>query len=115
MNVNSMMHIPQMNVESDMWYVGACTNNGASMKSKVNFGAARVVPDLTGFSAKDAIYIIERLGYQARMEGAGKVIRQSPAPGTSLPKGEMVHFVLGMPSAASVISEKPKKDSTKHK
>jgi cell division protein FtsI (penicillin-binding protein 3) len=115
MNVNSLLHIPQMNAESDLWYVGTGSNNGITLKAKSNFGAARVVPDLTGFSAKDAIYIIERLGYQARIEGAGKVIRQSPSPGTSLPKGEIVHFVLGMPNASVTITDRPKKDSTKRK
>lgn len=115
MNVNTKLNVPQLNVESDMWYIGTAMNNGVSMKPKINFGAARVVPDLSGFSAKDAVYIIERLGYQARVEGAGKVIRQMPAPGTPLPKGEMVHFTLGMPNAPISITERPKKDSTKHK
>ena len=115
LNVNTMMNIPQMNVEQDLWYTGTGANNGVSLKAKSNFGAARKVPELTGFSAKDAIYIVERLGYQARVEGAGKVIRQSPSPGTPLAKGEIVHFVLGMPSISSNSIDRPKKDSTKRK
>jgi cell division protein FtsI (penicillin-binding protein 3) len=114
-NASSLMNIPHMNVESDFWYVGMGANNGLSLKAKSNFGAARVVPELAGFSAKDAIYIVEHLGYQARVEGAGKVIRQTPTPGTPLPKGEIVHFVLGMPSTSNSIIDRPKKDSTKRK
>ena len=44
-------------------------------------GTAAVFPDLRGLSARDALRTLARLGMTARLNGAGIVIRQVPAPG----------------------------------
>jgi cell division protein FtsI (penicillin-binding protein 3) len=45
------------------------------------------VPDLTGMSARDALRVLARLGYTARLRGAGLVTGQWPAPGEALDSG----------------------------
>ena len=43
---------------------------------------------------KDAIYLLENSGYQVAFSGYGKVVEQSPAPGTRLPKNSTVNLKL---------------------
>jgi membrane peptidoglycan carboxypeptidase len=47
-------------------------------------GAVSTFPDLTGMSAREALNVLARLGYTARLRGAGLVVDQSPAPGAPL-------------------------------
>jgi membrane peptidoglycan carboxypeptidase len=46
--------------------------------------SAEVFPDLTGLSAREATAILTRLGYTARLRGAGLVVEQTPEPGAPL-------------------------------
>jgi cell division protein FtsI (penicillin-binding protein 3) len=52
------------------------------------------LPDLRGLSARDALRELARLGLTARMEGAGVVVDQNPAPGTLLEPGGACTLVL---------------------
>ena len=52
------------------------------------------VPDVKGFSLMDAFYAVENGGYRCSYEGTGHVSAQSPAPGTTLKKGETVKLIL---------------------
>ena len=51
-------------------------------------------PDLKGFGLMDALYAVENAGYKCSYEGAGHVTAQSPAPGTTLKKGETIKLTL---------------------
>jgi cell division protein FtsI (penicillin-binding protein 3) len=42
------------------------------------------MPDVRGLSARDALKALVRLGMRPRITGRGVVVRQEPAPGTSL-------------------------------
>jgi cell division protein FtsI (penicillin-binding protein 3) len=42
------------------------------------------VPDVVGMSAKDALPLLENLGLRVRLQGTGKVRRQSIVPGTAI-------------------------------
>jgi cell division protein FtsI (penicillin-binding protein 3) len=44
-------------------------------------------PDLRGYSARDAVRVLSRLGVTARMKGAGVVVDQTPAPGAPFEPG----------------------------
>jgi cell division protein FtsI (penicillin-binding protein 3) len=48
---------------------------------------ASLFPDLRGMSARDALRTLAQLGVTARLEGAGIVVEQTPAPGTPLERG----------------------------
>lgn len=52
------------------------------------------VPDLIGMGAKDAFYLLGKLGLLAKMEGRGRVKTQTPVPGTAFRKGEYVKLIL---------------------
>ena len=52
------------------------------------------LPDLRGMSARDALRELARLGLTARMEGAGVVTDQTPAPGSVIEPGAACTLVL---------------------
>ncbi len=52
------------------------------------------LPDLRGLGARDALRELARLGLTARMQGAGVVIEQHPAPGTPIEPGGACTLVL---------------------
>ena len=51
--------------------------------------AARVVPDVTGMGARDAVYLLEKRGLRTRIVGRGKVKSQSLPVGHIIKKGEL--------------------------
>ncbi len=57
--------------------------------------AADVVPDLTGFSAREATRLLAQLGLSPRLVGDGLVIAQTPAAGSPLRPGSDCRLVLG--------------------
>lgn len=66
------------------------------------------LPDLRGLSARDALRELARLGLTARMEGAGVVIEQDPAPGSPIEPGGACSLILNRrppPRPASVIGD----------
>lgn len=48
------------------------------------------VPNVTGMSARDAVYLIEKTGMKVRVNGAGVVVRQSVQPGVKVFEGTVV-------------------------
>jgi cell division protein FtsI (penicillin-binding protein 3) len=52
------------------------------------------VPDLTGLSAKDAVYIIESRGMVAQITGYGKVVKQSVPAGSQVYAGGLIELTL---------------------
>ena len=56
-------------------------------------GSVRV-PDGTGMAAHDVVLAITKAGLVPQVEGWGRVVRQTPAPGTAAPKGSSVRVVL---------------------
>jgi len=52
------------------------------------------LPDLRGMSARNALRELARLGMSVRMQGAGVVIEQTPAPGTLIEPGAACTLVL---------------------
>ena len=52
------------------------------------------VPDVTGMSIKDALYILENQGMQVRFSGNGVVKKRSIAPGEKIVKGKKIILEL---------------------
>ncbi len=48
------------------------------------------IPDVTGMSVKDAIFLLEELGLKVMVNGKGTVVKQSLQPGLFFPKGSLV-------------------------
>ena len=56
---------------------------------------AGVIPDVRGMGAKNAIYLLENVGLQVKINGYGKVKTQSISPGSNYKKGQTVFLSLG--------------------
>ncbi|MDL2255491.1 PASTA domain-containing protein [Parabacteroides sp. OttesenSCG-928-K15] len=53
-----------------------------------------LVPRVTGMGAKDAVYLMEKVGLQVNISGTGKVVSQSIQPGQRIVKGQTVSLTL---------------------
>lgn len=53
-----------------------------------------ITPDLSGLSMRDALVTLQGAGLGIRIEGSGRVIKQSPQPGRAVRPGEQVEVVL---------------------
>ena len=54
-----------------------------------------VVPNVSGMSLRDALFILENKGLQVNFNGKGRVISQSISPGTALTPNATIDLVLG--------------------
>ncbi|MCR5445439.1 MAG: PASTA domain-containing protein [Bacteroidales bacterium] len=52
------------------------------------------VPNCTGMTAKDAVGLLESMGYRARVNGYGKVVAQQPQHGSVVKKGSIVVLTM---------------------
>jgi cell division protein FtsI (penicillin-binding protein 3) len=52
------------------------------------------VPDATGMAMRDAIHVISGAGFVPQVEGTGKLVRQTPSPGTAAAKGSGVRLLF---------------------
>lgn len=75
------------------WVKSSKNGNAVSWKKAIN--GKDVVPDVTGMSFRDAIYLLERSGLRVFYEGKGRVQHQSLAPGARIRKGDGVYLRLG--------------------
>ncbi len=62
------------------WAVSQTRNDSLLLLNR--FIGDKTVPSVVGMGLKDALYILENRGCRVRVEGVGKVRRQSLAPGT---------------------------------
>lgn len=68
------------------------TSGSVKMKSvKIKSG---YVPDVRGMGARDAVYLLKRAGLDVKMEGLGKVVKQSVRPGTRVLNGRKIKITL---------------------
>ena len=52
------------------------------------------MPDVTGMTLRDALYLLEKQGLRVQFEGYGRVKKQSLRPGTSYRKGNEIRIIL---------------------
>lgn len=53
-----------------------------------------IVPDVIGLTAREAVMMIKKCGYEAAITGMGRVIRQAPAPGSNISPGASCRLTL---------------------
>jgi len=56
------------------------------------------IPDATGLTARDALKVMAGAGLLPEIEGSGRLVRQTPAPGIAAAKGSSVRLVFEPPS-----------------
>lgn len=54
----------------------------------------KLVPNVIGMGAKDAVYLLEKAGLQVRLQGSGKIVSQSLQPGSNVKKGTLIDIKL---------------------
>lgn len=77
-----------------VWGTVSESRNAISL-NKAKPTSARVVPDVHGMGARDAVYLMESRGIKVIMTGRGKVLRQSLAPGDKIKKGMICNLTFG--------------------
>jgi cell division protein FtsI (penicillin-binding protein 3) len=70
------------------------SKNGNSVVWKKNAVIKDHVPDVTGMTFRDAIYLLEKTGLRVGYEGKGRVASQSILPGTRISKGSRIYLRL---------------------
>jgi cell division protein FtsI (penicillin-binding protein 3) len=65
-----------------------------SVMLKKNTLIKDLVPNVTGMTFRDAIYLLERAGLKVYYDGKGRVSQQSLLPGTRISKGSRIHLKL---------------------
>lgn len=66
-----------------------------SIQWKANQVEAPVVPDVSGMSLRDALYVLENKGLRVVYQGRGRVRNQSVSPGAPLQNYSIISLVLG--------------------
>jgi cell division protein FtsI (penicillin-binding protein 3) len=54
----------------------------------------QVVPNVKGMNARDAVFVLEKLGMKTKIQGYGKISNQSISPGSSITKGQEIILTL---------------------
>jgi len=68
--------------------------NGSSVVWRKNSVKKDHVPDVTGMTFRDAIYLLEKTGLRVSYEGKGRVASQSISPGTKISRGSRIYLRL---------------------
>jgi cell division protein FtsI (penicillin-binding protein 3) len=68
--------------------------NGNAITWKKNSIVKDLVPDVTGMTFRDAIYLLEKSGLRVYYDGKGRVSEQSLRPGTRISRGGKIHLRL---------------------
>lgn len=71
------------------------SRSGTGVNWKKNIAGKDVVPDVTGMTFRDAIYLLEQSGLKVFYEGKGRVVKQSLNPGGRVLKGDRIFIRLG--------------------
>ncbi|MEY2829390.1 MAG: hypothetical protein RIQ33_1248 [Bacteroidota bacterium] len=81
------------NVVSEIGWCAMLRNGNKYSSVNRNIEQGKV-PDVTGFSLKDALYVLENKGLKVKFKGNGKVVTQYPEAGEILIKGSEVNLEL---------------------
>lgn len=72
----------------------AVRNSNSVALQRTSIYSMKVVPDVSGMGARDAVYLLESRGVKVTIEGRGMVKRQSLPPGHVIKKGERCQLSL---------------------
>ena len=70
--------------------------NGHKIKFLPRYERHEVVPNLKGMGARDAIFLLEKLGLKTKLQGRGIIIDQSIKPGTKVIRGNEIILKMGL-------------------
>jgi cell division protein FtsI (penicillin-binding protein 3) len=68
--------------------------SGSAVTWKKNPVQENLVPDVTGMTYRDALYVLEKSGLSVEFQGKGRVAQQSLTPGARISKGARIYLRL---------------------
>jgi cell division protein FtsI (penicillin-binding protein 3) len=74
------------------WVRASKTGNAVNWKK--NVVAQNIVPDVSGMTFRDALFLLEKSGLKVFYEGKGRVASQSLSPGARISKGSKIFIRL---------------------
>jgi cell division protein FtsI (penicillin-binding protein 3) len=81
--------------DNGVWREADIHQEKAGLKISSRFNTPEnMVPDVKGMGLKDALYLLENKGLIAMASGKGKIVKQSPEPGTNFKKGQKIILML---------------------
>ncbi len=90
-DVHKMLRVPYRTVDRDSRWVCYQPATDSTQATYVPYTPAEGrVPNCYGMTAKDAVELLQSMGYRTRVRGYGKVFSQSPKGGTRLSGGTVV-------------------------
>ncbi|MCF8218412.1 MAG: transpeptidase family protein [Bacteroidales bacterium] len=91
--ISQKLNFPSSFMNPASEFVNPQKNSGSIRMKPVKIKSG-YVPDVRGMGARDAIYLLKRAGMDVKMEGHGKVVKQSVRPGTRVVKGRKIKITL---------------------
>ena len=86
------LHLPyQMDAYSEWSRVRTSESHISIVPRKIS---NTTVPNVSGLTAKDAVYLIERLGMHVYIRGSGKVVKQTIPAGSPAVAGGLMELIL---------------------
>ena len=86
------LHLPyQLDAYSEWSHVRSSGSNISIVPRKIS---STTVPSVVGLTAKDAVYLIERLGMHVYIRGNGKVVKQTVPAGSPVVAGGLIELIL---------------------
>lgn len=87
------LDIRNESLTDDEWVRTIRVGNGVNWKK--NLQGEGLVPDVSGMTFRDAIYLLERSGLTVIYEGKGRVLNQSLTAGARISRGDRIYIRLG--------------------
>ncbi|MDR0801639.1 penicillin-binding protein [Fluviicola sp.] len=92
LTVLKRLHLPyQLDAYSEWSHVRSSGSHLSIVPRKLS---SSTVPNVTGLTAKDAVYLIERLGMHVYIRGNGKVAKQTIPAGSPVVTGGLIELIL---------------------
>ena len=90
-----LLHQPFLSADSSAhWVVYSAATDSTPAQYQPFTPQPGVVPNCLGMTARDAVELLQRQGYQVRMQGYGKVASQLPVAGAKARRGATVVVTL---------------------
>ena len=86
------LKLPVLQQSGDEWVKTTVKPGRIEISERKN--AKNVIPNVVGLVAKDAVYLIENCGMNVRLNGFGKVVKQSQTPGKPIYRGGLIELTL---------------------
>jgi len=79
-------------IYEEQWAIAEITDDNIEIKAE--YFSDEFTPNVKGMKAKDAVYLLENLGYQTTLNGKGRVRSQSVKSGTPVTQGRKINLQL---------------------